>query len=554
MQTSTVLLIATLGAISVLLMLYVYIYTFENRLFLGLWFIGWAIVAVNYGLDAFSPYLLRQNHTIFFLSLISYFYANLLISRGTLIFLKTKVKISLFLSIGMVWLLFFIFFSTRNWSDLQMVKYTHLSVFALSAWIGTAMIRSAKRYGNLALFLGLLNIAWVANTVIFSYILEIPQIAPYIVSQIILLLNAIGLIQLFLKEQRNEIERRSDQIAYLTFHDELTGLYNRAYFEKKIQELTKNNDCLPVSLLIGDMNGLKFINDVFGHQEGDNWLKRIAFIIQQSCRQNDIIARWGGDEFAVILPNTDKEKALSIGQKISAACNSNQEEDVFFSISLGVAAKNDSETDLYKVLTEAERLMYENKLIEGKKARLAFVEALGRLLHKKGYESKEHVERLEALAEEFALVLNLSRENLNNLLQAVNLHDIGKIGISEDIVLKESRLNESEWSVMKKHVEIGYRLAQVSGEFAHLAGVILHHHEWWNGQGYPQGLKGEDIPLLSRIISILHAFDVMTHPQPYKSAVSTNEALHELSLQAGTQFDPALVPIFIDMISDKSLR
>ena len=301
------------------------------------------------------------------------------------------------------------------------------------------------------------------------------------------------------------------------------------------------------------MNGLKFINDVFGHQEGDNWLKQIAFIIQQSCRQNDIIARWGGDEFAVILPNTDKEKALSIGQKISAACNSNQEEDVFFSISLGVAAKNDSETDLYKVLTEAERLMYENKLIEGKKARLAFVEALGRLLHKKGYESKEHVERLEALAEEFALVLNLSRENLNNLLQAVNLHDIGKIGISEDIVLKESRLNESEWSVMKKHVEIGYRLAQVSGEFAHLAGVILHHHEWWNGQGYPQGLKGEDIPLLSRIISILHAFDVMTHPQPYKSAVSTNEALHELSLQAGTQFDPALVPIFIDMISDKSL-
>lgn len=553
MQTSTVLLIASLGAISVLLMLYVYIYTFEYRLFLGLWFIGWAIVAINYGLDAFSPDILRQNHTIFFLSLISYFYANLLISRGTLIFLKTKAKMNLFTSIGLVWLLFFIFFSTRNWSDLQMIKYTHLSVFALSAWVGTAMIRSAKRCGKLAFFLGLLNIAWVANTVIFSYILEIPRIAPYIVSQIILLLNAIGLIQFFLKEQRNEIERRSDQIAYLTFHDELTGLYNRAYFEKKIQELEKNNECLPVSLLIGDMNGLKFINDVFGHQAGDNWLKRTAAIIQQSCRQNDIIARWGGDEFAVILPNTDKEKALEIGHKISAVCKSNQEEDVFFSISLGVAAKNDSETDLNKVLTKAERLMYENKIIEGKKARLAFVETLGKLLHKKGYESKEHVERLEALAEEFALVLNLSRENLNNLLQAVNLHDIGKIGISEDIVLKESRLNESEWSIMKKHVEIGYRLAQVSGEFAHLAGVILHHHEWWNGQGYPQGLKGEDIPLLSRIISILHAFDVMTHPQPYKSAVSTNEALHELSLQAGTQFDPALVPIFIDMISDKSL-
>ena len=202
MQTSTLLLIASLGAISILLMLYIYIITFEYRLFLGLWFIGWAIVAINYSLDAFYPDLLRQNHTILFLSLISYFYANLLISQGTLIFLKTKVKTSQFLSIGLVWLLFFIFFPARNWPDLQMIKFTYLSVFALSAWVGTAMIRSAKRYGKLALFLGLLNIAWVVNTVIFSYILEIPQIAPYIVSQIILLLNAIGLIQFFFERAK----------------------------------------------------------------------------------------------------------------------------------------------------------------------------------------------------------------------------------------------------------------------------------------------------------------------------------------------------------------
>ncbi|MEA4847878.1 MAG: diguanylate cyclase [Clostridiaceae bacterium] len=415
------------------------------------------------------------------------------------------------------------------------------------------MIRSAKRYGNLALFLGLLNMAWVVNTVIFSYILEMPRITPYIVSQIILLFNAIGLIQLFLKEQRNEIERGAVQITYLTFHDELTGLYNKAYFDKRIQELGKSNDCLPISLLIGDMNGLKFINDVFSHQEGDNWLKRMAVIIQQTCRQNDIIARWGGDEFAVILPNTDKETAFDIVHKIGAACKSNQAADISLSISLGAATKNDSETDLSKVLKEAEELMYENKLIEGKRARRAIVESLSDLLQKKGYETKEHIERLIALAEEFAQVLNFSRENLNNLVQAVNLHDIGKIGISEDIVLKESQLDESEWSVMKKHVEIGYRFAQTSGEFAHLADIILYHHEWWNGEGYPQGLKGEDIPLFSRIISILHAFDVMTHRQPYKPAGTINEALHELSLKAGTQFDPALVPVFIEMMADPKI-
>lgn len=138
---------------------------------------------------------------------------------------------------------------------MQLIKYTFLSVFALHCGIGTVMIRSAGRYGKLSLFLGLLNIAWAVNTVIFSFILETPQIPPYIASQTILLLNAIGLIQLFLKEQRNEIERGSEQITYLTYHDELTGLYNRTYFEKKMQEMADNNERLPVSMLIGDMNG-----------------------------------------------------------------------------------------------------------------------------------------------------------------------------------------------------------------------------------------------------------------------------------------------------------
>lgn len=318
-----------------------------------------------------------------------------------------------------------------------------------------------------------------------------------------------------------------------------------AVYMKKIVWLSTE---LPVSLLVGDMNGLKFVNDVFGHREGDHWLIRMALILRQTCRQEDIIARWGGDEFAIIFRNTDKKTALRIADKIKEACKSDRETDILLSISLGVATKTDDGTDLSGVLKEAEERMYGNKLMEGKKAREAIAGTLEEQLQKKDYETREHIERLKFLAEEFAGILNFSKETLNNLVQAVKLHDIGKIGIPEEIVLKKSHLNESEWGVMKKHPEIGCRIARASGEFAHLADIILCHHEWWNGQGYPQRLKEEEIPLLSRIISILDAFDVMTHRQSYKPAKTVDEALHELKLKAGTQFDPVLVPVFIEMM------
>jgi len=171
-------------------------------------------------------------------------------------------------------------------------------------------------------------------------------------------------------------------------------------------------------------------------------------------------------------------------------------------------------------------------------------------LQENDYEMKEHTERLQTLAEGFARFLGFSSENMNTLLRAAMFHDIGKIGISKDIIRRKCFLDDAQQHIMRKHVEIGYRIAQASGEFANLADIILYHHEWWNGEGYPQGLKEEEIPLMSRIISILNAFDVMTHRQQDRTAMTAEEALLELHRKAGSQFDPYLVQLFIKMMNE----
>jgi len=165
----------------------------------------------------------------------------------------------------MVWLILFVVFARQNLPALQMIQYTFLTVFALFFLVGIVLLRLAKRYGRLMLVLGLLNIAWIVNNLIFSYLLKILHMAPYVVSQIILILNAIGLVQLYFKKQNDAIREGLDCITYLTFHDGLTGLYNKTYFDHKLQEMENNKEYSPISLIVGYMNGLKFVNYVFGH-------------------------------------------------------------------------------------------------------------------------------------------------------------------------------------------------------------------------------------------------------------------------------------------------
>ncbi len=340
-----------------------------------------------------------------------------------------------------------------------------------------------------------------------------------------------------------------DEIRYISYHDRLTGLYNRAFFEEELARLNTRRQ-YPITLILGDCNGLKICNDIFGHFEGDRLLQTVAGILKGATRHEDIVARWGGDEFAIILPRTDEQAGASVRERILACCTEAPADPIQPSLALGSATNTDGSSDLMALLKLAEDRMYRHKLMEGKSARNVILQSIEKMIYEKSCETEEHASRMREFAGRLGRAVGLDDYELEELSLLSVLHDIGKIGIPDSILMKPGRLDPEEWEVMKKHSEKGYNLAKSTPELTVIADSILHHHERWDGTGYPAGLKGEQIPVLSRILAIIDTFDVITHARAYKPAQSKEEALREIERCAGTQFDPALVRQFVAIMRD----
>ncbi len=346
-----------------------------------------------------------------------------------------------------------------------------------------------------------------------------------------------------------ERKRTEERIKHLSFHDSLTGLYNRAYFEEELKRLN-NPRYYPLSIISLDVNGLKVVNDTFGHGQGDKLLQHLASLLTSISRKGDIIARVGGDEFAIILPSISSQATLDFCERIRKVCLKDDIEPAYLrvNLALGYVTQEGEYKDINSLLEEADRNMYQDKLFSGKSREKHFLETFRIILAERDPHTSDHAQRLQELAFSLGKRVGLTEYQLGNLKLLALLHDIGKIGIPDSILFKTYILTPSEWEKMREHSRIGYRMAKNIPDFAPIAQEILHHHEHWDGDGYPDGLKGEKIPLLSRIISIIDAYDVMQSRRPYKGAVSKTKALKEIKSCAGTQFDPQLVEIFLRIV------
>jgi diguanylate cyclase (GGDEF)-like protein/putative nucleotidyltransferase with HDIG domain len=351
---------------------------------------------------------------------------------------------------------------------------------------------------------------------------------------------------------RNAIElmKRNREISYLSYHDALTGLYNRRVYEEELKKINTIEN-LPISIIMADINGLKLINDTFGHDKGDMLLKRASLTIENSCRTQDIVARWGGDEFVILMPKTTEEEAEKIVKAIKDQCSNEKKSSIDVSIAFGWHTKKTLDEDITKTLKNAEDNMYRNKSLESESTRSNMINAIMNTLQEKNPREEMHSKRVSEICGEIGRAMNLSDIDLKKLKVAGLLHDIGKIAIGEGILNKPGKLTQLEWNEIERHPAIGYRILSTSHEMLELAEFILAHHEKWDGTGYPRGLKGETIPKIARIIAIADSYDAMTSERAYRSALSEDIVLEEIRKNAAIQFDPKIAKVFVERVLKK---
>lgn len=356
--------------------------------------------------------------------------------------------------------------------------------------------------------------------------------------------ESIGAVVTFMDISKRK--QKEAEIEYLNSYDILTGLYNRRCFEENRSRMD-NIDNLPLSVIFADINGLKMTNDIFGHTAGDELIKKSSDILKQVCRQNDVIARVGGDEFIILLPKTTGENAQRILTRIQSEFSGAHIQAIKCSISLGLDTKRSPGQSLDEIMANAENAMYKDKTMNRKSINKDIIDTIIDTLHTKSPREKEHSAAVSESCSEIGMAMHLPETDVSKLSRAGYLHDIGKIVLDERILAKDTFSGE-ELEKMQQHTVMGYRILNLFDDTLDLAEYVYSHHERWDGTGYPRGLKGGQIPLLSRMISVVETYDRVLNRGEYPLKDRKPAALDVIKNGAGTQFDPNITELFVQMI------
>jgi diguanylate cyclase (GGDEF)-like protein/putative nucleotidyltransferase with HDIG domain len=354
--------------------------------------------------------------------------------------------------------------------------------------------------------------------------------------------------------------------------DELTGLFNRRHFEERIKEEisrhSRYGDVFSVFLL--DLDNFKTYNDIYGHPAGDILLNQIGKIIKGSVRSADQAFRYGGDEFAVILPQTAINDAYVVAERVrEQIARGMEEKEIAVTCSIGLASYPSDGVISGELVTVADTALYYAKRTGGNRVYLSS-KILSEPLAEAGIYARRnglsavyalvstvetrdpyvygHSRKVNSYAVALAEAIGLSPDDVSKVSMAALLHDIGKIGIPDKVLNKRGKLNKEDWEAIKSHPRLGANIVGNIPNLVPCVSSILYHHERWDGGGYPEGLKGEEIPIEARILAIADSFEAMTSARPYRPALSHEEVVKELRQGAGVQFDPKLVETFISII------
>ena len=356
----------------------------------------------------------------------------------------------------------------------------------------------------------------------------------------------IGLIAI--SRDHTDKKKMEEKLKYIASHDALSGVYNRAFFEEQLHlQFDERNSRNAILLL--DIDGLKYVNDTIGHQHGDKMIINLSRILRKTFRPGDVIARIGGDEFAVLIRNASGDKLKSVAERFYLnidAFNQDLKKGQYpLNVSYGYSISEPGSKSAMETFKEADDRLYENKIPKREEVIKSALAAIRATMLEKDSVAEEHMERLKSTASLFGEIMNFDQEDKEKLILATELHDIGKVVIPDNILNKSGSLSQDEFDIIKKHSTSGYRIAKATPMIEKISEYILYSHERWDGTGYPEGLKGKNIPLISRMVYIIDVYDTIINDRPYKNANSEKEAIKEIKRCGGTQFDPALVNIFI---------